>query len=190
MCPCLLCACVCARVCLLCVSVCVCVCVCMQWRLHYTLVFRHIQQRCRVDGCHNSCPDAGASRESDTDSNSNSSSSYESELLQLQLDTTCYSCHVLMSVSVCVCVYACVCVSACVLNIAIYHANAFFNFNMPPGIIKTLQTYNMSQHTQRAAERERESKAESGFPPQQKTKGKWQIHHTLPTLMTAHVSLS
>lgn len=126
-----------------------CVCVCMQWRLHYTLVFRHIQQRCRVDGCHNSCPTAGASRESDTDSDSELQ--HQSELLQLQLDTTCYSCHVLMSA----CASVCVCVSACVLNIAIYHANAFFNFNMPPGIIKTLQTYNMSQHTERDGERER-----------------------------------
>lgn len=106
------CARLCVRVCLLCVTVCV--CVCMQWRLHYTLVFRHIQQRCRVDGCHNSCPDAGASRESDTDSNSSSSSSYESELLQLQLDTTCYSCHVLMSASVCVRECVCVCVGVCV----------------------------------------------------------------------------
>lgn len=47
------------------------------------------------------------------------------------------------AVFVCACAPACVCV--CVLNIAIYHANAFFNFNMPPGIIKTLQTHNMSQ---------------------------------------------
>lgn len=63
------------------------------------------------------------------------------QLLQLQLDTTCYSCLL------CRCVRVCVraCVYVCVLNIAIYHANAFFNFNMPPGIIKTLQTHNMSQ---------------------------------------------
>jgi len=57
------------------------------------------------------------------------------QLLQLQLDTTCYSCLLCRCIRVCV----------CVLNIAIYHANAFFNFNMPPGIIKTLQTHNMSQ---------------------------------------------
>lgn len=142
----------------------VCVSVCMQWRLHYTLVFRHIQQRCRVDGCHNSCPTAGASRESDTDSNSSPSCcNYNWTPHATAAMCSCLRARVCLSVSVCV--------SACVLNIAIYHANAFFNFNMPPGIIKTLQTYNMSQHRESESERRRERRVRHVEPPTKNPKG-------------------
>jgi len=117
------------------------VCVPMQWRLHYTLVFRHIQQRAtewRVAITHARCPIPLHSAPIPPIPEWGPRSPSETWAAVVAITTG----HHMLQLPP-VPLYSCVCV--CVLNIAIYHANAFFNFNMPPGIIKTLQTHNMSQ---------------------------------------------
>lgn len=126
-------------------------CVTMQWRLHYTLVFRHIQQRAtewRVVITHARCPIPFHSVPLRPKSPAPKIFEWgppSETWAAVVAITTGHHMLQLPPVPLCSCVRARACVCVCVLNIAIYHANAFFNFNMPPGIIKTLQTHNMSQ---------------------------------------------